>query len=232
MKPLKGGRLEPYRQKRDFEVTPEPTESRTTAEGNSFVIQNHAATRLHWDFRLEMGGVHRSWAVTKVPTLDPSVKRLAVHTEDHPISYGDFEGTIPAGQYGAGTVIIWDRGTWAPMGDVEAGYHKGSLKFRLVGKKLKGGFALVRLRDKLPKDGGKNWLLIKEKDEYAQPGSGDALAAQNKSVVSGQFEGRALYAAKNMATQLASGGHYGDLLPGQLLFLFDLGRHPAPLFRA
>ena len=185
VKPLKGGRLEPYRQKRDFEVTPEPTESRTTAEGNSFVIQNHAATRLHWDFRLEMGGVHRSWAVTKVPTLDPSVKRLAVHTEDHPISYGDFEGTIPAGQYGAGTVIIWDRGTWAPMGDVEAGYHKGSLKFRLVGKKLKGGFALVHLRDKLPKDGGKNWLLIKEKDEYAQPGSGDALAAQNKSVVSG-----------------------------------------------
>jgi bifunctional non-homologous end joining protein LigD len=185
IRPLKGGRLEPYRAKRDLEVTPEPTESRATPEGNSFVIQNHAATRLHWDFRLEMGGVHRSWAVTKVPTLDPSVKRLAVHTEDHPTSYGDFEGTIPAGQYGAGTVIIWDRGTWAPMGDIEADYHKGSFKFRLAGTKLKGGFALVRLRDKAPKDHGKNWLLIKEKDEYARPGSGDALAEQNKSVVSG-----------------------------------------------
>ena len=185
VRPLKGGRLEPYRQKRDFEVTPEPTESTPTPKGNAFVVHKHAATRLHYDLRIEIDGVYQSWAVTKAPTFDPAVKRLAVHVEDHPISYGDFEGTIPENQYGAGTVIIWDRGSWAPMGDAEALLKKGELKFRLFGQKLKGGFALIRLRDKTPRDGGRNWLLIKEKDEYAQPGSGDSLAEQDRSVVSG-----------------------------------------------
>ena len=109
--PLKGCRLEPYRRKQNFEITQEPTASEPTPRGDSFVIQKHAATRLHYDLRLEIGGIHRSWAVTKVPSLDPAVKRLAVHVEDHPISYGDFEGTIPGGQYGAGTVILWDPGT-------------------------------------------------------------------------------------------------------------------------
>lgn len=181
VRPLKGGRLEPYVGKRNFAVTPEPLASAPSTGGDLFVIQKHAATRLHYDLRLEMGGVLRSWAVTKGPSLDPAEKRLAVAVEDHPVSYGSFEGTIPGGQYGAGSVIIWDTGTWAPMGDLETGLRTGNLKFRLSGHKLKGGFALVRLRGQ-----DKNWLLIKENDSYAEPGSGDAIAARvPASVISG-----------------------------------------------
>ena len=163
-RPLKKGRLEHYVAKRDFDRTPEPQRSDPTATGDMFVVQKHNATQLHYDFRLEIGGVLKSWAVSKGPSLDPRVKRLAVHVEDHPISYGGFEGTIPAGQYGAGEVIVWDTGTWAPMVDVEQGLAKGDLKIRLVGEKLRGGWALVRI-----KGDEKNWLLIKERDTYSVP---------------------------------------------------------------
>ena len=171
----------PYLEKRDFAVTPEPLASRPSAGGDLFVVQQHAATRLHYDFRLEMGGALRSWAVTRGPSLDPGERRLAVSTEDHPVSYGEFEGSIPSGQYGAGTVIVWDTGTWAPMGDIEAGLAKGDLKFRLDGRKMKGGWALVRIKNE-----EKNWLLIKETDSYAEKGSGDAIVHDHPaSVLSG-----------------------------------------------
>jgi bifunctional non-homologous end joining protein LigD len=134
--------LEEYRRKRDFEKTPEPPPSRVKArgEGLSYLIQKHDATRLHYDFRLELDGVLLSWAVTKGPSLNPADKRLAVRTEDHPLSYGTFEGTIPKGQYGGGTVMMWDEGTWEPKGDPRAGLKKGHLSFTLHGKRLKGGW--------------------------------------------------------------------------------------------
>jgi bifunctional non-homologous end joining protein LigD len=157
-----------YRRKRDFARTPEPRgRPRRTAPRRSFVIQRHAASRLHYDFRLELDGVLKSWAVPKQPAAVPGQKRLAVHVEDHPIEYGGFQGEIPEGHYGAGTVAIWDRGWWEPAGDPRAAYHKGSLKFTLHGRKLRGGWALVRMRDR---DGGRkdNWLLIKERDAPAR----------------------------------------------------------------
>ncbi|MFL6234117.1 MAG: DNA ligase D [Thermoanaerobaculia bacterium] len=171
--------LQEYKKKRNFRATPEPEGKVKKNAGNSFVIQKHAATRLHYDFRLEMEGVLRSWAVPKGPSLDPGEKRLAVHVEDHPIDYGDFEGIIPKGQYGGGTVLLWDRGTWTPDGDPIASYKKGSLKFRLDGEKLHGRWALVRMGGRnQQEEGHENWLLIKEKDETAVPGSGDALVEQ------------------------------------------------------
>ena len=138
-------------------------------------MQKHAARRLHYDFRLELDGVLKSWAVTKGPSLDPADKRLAVHVEDHPLAYGNFEGTIPAGQYGAGTVMVWDRGAWEPVGDPRKGLAEGKLKFVLHGQHLKGGWTLVRMRGRAQEEGRDNWLLIKERDEYARPGEGDAL---------------------------------------------------------
>ncbi|HEX3862726.1 MAG TPA: DNA ligase D [Stellaceae bacterium] len=187
--------LEEYQRKRDFGKTPEPagaaSRRKRPAVALSFVVQKHAATRLHYDFRLELGGVLLSWAVPKGPSLDPGEKRLAVHVEDHPIEYGGFEGVIPKGQYGGGTVLLWDRGTWTPLEpDPDATYRKGSLKFRLDGEKLRGNWALVRMGGKAaPKKPGdhENWLLIKERDEIAEPDSGSALVDDNPlSVATGR----------------------------------------------
>jgi bifunctional non-homologous end joining protein LigD len=175
--------LEKYRRKRDFKKTPEPAGRPHAKGGNSFVIQKHAARRLHYDFRLEMDGVLRSWAVPKGPSLDPGEKRLAVHVEDHPIEYGGFEGTIPAGQYGGGTVLLWDRGTWHPEGDPLAGYRKGHLRFRLAGEKLHGGWNLVRMHGERAGEDKENWLLIKENDEAARPGSADAIVRERPESV-------------------------------------------------
>jgi bifunctional non-homologous end joining protein LigD len=184
--------LETYRAKRDFDVTAEPRGrvARGKPKALSFVIQRHAATRLHYDFRLELDGVLKSWAVTKVPSLDPGTKRLAVEVEDHPLDYGSFEGTIPQGQYGGGTVQLWDYGTWIPQSDDPRGdLAKGHLKFILNGKRLNGGWALIRMHDAAAKPGRRvrhNWLLIKEKDDWAQPGEPDVLLAEDTSVTTGR----------------------------------------------
>lgn len=158
--------LQEYKRKRDFTKTPEPKPGRLhkKAEALSYLVQKHDATRLHYDFRLEWQGVLLSWAVTKGPSLNPADKRLAVRTEDHPLDYGSFEGTIPQGQYGGGTVMLWDNGTWEPKGDVNAGLKKGHLSFTLHGQRLKGDWDLIRMRGD---DKRENWLLIKEKDEEA-----------------------------------------------------------------
>jgi bifunctional non-homologous end joining protein LigD len=176
-----------YRKKRDFSKTAEPPgKARIAASPNRrFVIQKHDATRLHYDLRLEFDGVFKSWAVTRGPSLDPGEKRLAVEVEDHPLDYGDFEGTIPKGQYGGGTVEIWDRGYW--LGDNPAkGLAKGDLKFALLGEKLKGEWVLVRMKH--DRTGGKrtNWLLIKHRDEYAKTGDADHVLDDDKSVASGR----------------------------------------------
>jgi bifunctional non-homologous end joining protein LigD len=178
--------LNRYWQKRDFGVTPEPR-GKTVRPGKSlsFVIQKHAATRLHYDFRLELDGTLKSWAVPKGPSLDPHDKRMAVHVEDHPLSYGSFEGVIPPGQYGAGTVIVWDHGTWEPIGDPSAGYRAGKLKFRLHGEKLEGAWTLVRMHGH-QNEKQEPWLLIKERDEAARPASEFSVVDEMPhSVVSG-----------------------------------------------
>src|SRR5689334_21059390 len=136
--------LSEYQRKRRFNRTPEPAGKLGSAEGRSFVIQKHDARHLHYDFRLELDGVLKSWAVPKGPSLDPTIKRLAMHVEDHPIEYGSFEGIIPQGEYGGGTVMLWDKGTWAPLGDPPKDYEKGRLKFKLNGQKLRGNWMLVR----------------------------------------------------------------------------------------
>lgn len=178
--------LTDYRRKRHFERTPEPRGAVVNQAKWSYVIQKHAATRLHYDFRLELGGVLKSWAVPKGPCLDPAIKRLAVEVEDHPVDYGDFEGTIPQGQYGGGTVMVWDTGTWEPVGDPEAGYRQGKLKFQLHGKKLSGGWMLVRSRSRRDAS-STEWLLMKERDEEAQPLSeGDVLVDAPLSAASGR----------------------------------------------
>jgi bifunctional non-homologous end joining protein LigD len=184
--------LETYRAKRDFTVTSEPRGKVAPRKAKQlrFVIQRHAATRLHYDFRLELDGVYKSWAVTKVPSLDPAVKRLAVEVEDHPIEYGTFEGIIPEGQYGAGTVQLWDTGTWRPKGDNPSrDLEKGHLSLELSGKRLLGGWALIRMRDeprRLSKNVRHNWLLIKERDEFSRPGNPDGLAGEETSVKTGR----------------------------------------------
>ena len=179
--------LSTYRKKRDFEKTAEPSGDKAVAPSRQrrFVIQKHDATRLHYDFRLEFDGVFKSWAVTRGPSLDPHDKRLAVEVEDHPLDYGDFEGTIPKGQYGGGTVQLWDRGYWE-SDNPEKGFAKGDLKFILHGGKLHGSWVLVRMRN--DRTGGKrtNWLLIKHRDEYArEDGAGDLLE-EDRSVASGR----------------------------------------------
>lgn len=175
--PSPDGQLAEYHRKRDFSVTAEPKGGGAPVmEQLAFVVQKHAATRLHYDLRLELDGVMKSWAVPKGPSMDPSVKRLAMEVEDHPIEYNTFEGTIPKGQYGGGTVMLWDRGIYtygdtdlAPVAGLRRGYAKGDLKFVLLGNRLKGSFVLVRTKRG---DRGKNeWLLIKHRDEYAEPDS-------------------------------------------------------------
>ncbi|HEY4082677.1 MAG TPA: DNA ligase D [Burkholderiaceae bacterium] len=179
-------RLQDYRRKRNFDLTSEPSGKEDAAgrkaKALSFVIQKHAARALHYDFRLELDGSLKSWAVPKGPSLDPQDKRMAVHVEDHPLSYASFEGTIPAGQYGAGTVIVWDRGTWLPIGDPHAGYKAGKLKFELHGEKLQGHWTLVRMRGR-GTEKQEPWLLIKERDKEARPASEfNVVEAQPDSV--------------------------------------------------
>ena len=182
--------LTTYRAKRDFSQTDEPSGDKSVAPAKQlrFVIQRHDATRLHYDFRLELDGVFKSWAVTKGPSVDPTVKRLAVQTEDHPLDYGDFEGTIPEGQYGGGTVQLWDRGYWTPVGDPHEGLKRGDLKFILDGERLQGSWVLVRMRWDRKGSGKKtNWLLIKHRDEAAHEGDDDSILQDNEtSVASGR----------------------------------------------
>ena len=172
------GRLAEYNRRRRFGVTPEPAGKvgRAQKAELEFVVQKHRASRLHYDFRLEHDGVMLSWAVPKGPSLDPSIRRFAMQTEDHPIDYNQFEGVIPEGEYGAGTVMIWDRGTWEPeVEDVDRALAKGDLKFTLHGKKLRGSWVLVRMRER-------QWLLIKHRDKIAS--TVDITAAKPRSVVS------------------------------------------------
>jgi len=182
-----------YRQKRDFSKTPEPDGITGNITGHRYLIQKHAATHLHYDFRLELEGVLKSWAVTRGPSLDPHDKRLAVEVEDHPISYGSFEGIIPKGQYGGGTVMLWDEGSWEPIGDPREGLKKGKLEFKLHGKRLTGEWTLVRMREPekendKEKDGGRhNWLLIKYNDDAACASDNDKLLTKNAtSIISGR----------------------------------------------
>ncbi len=191
--------LQKYWQKRNFKSTPEPRGVvEAPGEALSFVVQRHAARRLHYDFRLELDGVLKSWAIPKGPNFDPAEKRLAVHVEDHPLGYASFEGDIPAGEYGGGHVIVWDRGTWRPVGDPHEGLRKGNLKFELEGEKLSGRWALVRMHTR---DGSKeNWLLIKERDEYARSGEqAEITALEPDSVLSGMQGKRRRLAGKKSA---------------------------------
>ncbi len=180
--------LERYAEKRDFAKTPEPGPSAGTDGKHElrYVIQKHAASRLHYDFRLELDGVLLSWAVPKGPSLDPKDKRLAVHVEDHPLDYADFEGVIPKGEYGGGSVIVWDTGTWEPAGDPHAAMEKGDFKFRLHGRKLRGGWVLVKLKPR-GNEKGDNWLLIKERDDKVRSSDEyDVIAEEPRSALTGR----------------------------------------------
>jgi bifunctional non-homologous end joining protein LigD len=184
-------KLSEYRRKRDFSKTAEPRGGKAAAgPALAFVIQKHAARALHFDLRLELDGVMKSWAVPKGPSLDPSVKRLAMQVEDHPIEYNAFEGTIPQGEYGGGTVMLWDRGTYAywdkdpdPVEQLREGYRRGDFKFELKGKRLKGSWVLVRIKRGDPEK--PQWLLIKHQDKFARPGS-DIVAEETTSVTTGR----------------------------------------------
>lgn len=179
--------LEEYAAKRRFEKTPEPPPGELNSKpgSNYFCVQRHDATRLHYDFRLEMDGVLKSWAVPKGPTLDPGLRHFAAHVEDHPLGYGDFEGTIPAGNYGAGSVMLWDCGTFELLGGVNGAEQmaRGDVKFRLHGEKLKGDFAIVHMKGR---GKGNDWLMIKKRDEFAVPGWD--VEAHAYSVLSGRTQ--------------------------------------------
>ncbi|MBV8939711.1 MAG: DNA ligase D [Alphaproteobacteria bacterium] len=181
-------KLAGYRAKRDFSKTAEPPGiPKTSGKKLIYMIQKHAASRLHYDFRLEWEGVLLSWAVTKGPSLDPAERRLAVHVEDHPVAYATFEGTIPKGQYGGGTVMLWDRGSWEPLEDMQKSYKKGHMRFLLHGERLKGEWHLVRMAPRGNEKGKDNWLLIKSNDEEAKPGKGDHAVTQYlTSIASGR----------------------------------------------
>lgn len=185
------GKLAKYRSKRDFTRTAEPSGEAAASASTRlrYVLQKHAATRLHYDLRLELDGVFKSWAVTRGPSLDPQDKRLAVEVEDHPLDYGAFEGTIPKGQYGGGTVQLWDRGFWTPEGNrsPQEALAAGDLKFQLHGERLRGSWVLVRMnrdRDRRRRGAGgggrANWLLIKHHDQHARPGHGEACATTSR----------------------------------------------------
>ena len=184
------GSLARYRERRDFSQTAEPRGEHRVAPATRlrFVIQKHAARRLHYDLRLELNGVFKSWAVTRGPSIDPADKRLAVEVEDHPLDYGDFEGTIAQGQYGGGTVQLWDRGFWTPLGskDPQAALEAGELKFSLHGERLQGDWVLVRFRGERSAGSRRNWLLIKHRDAAARPGAAQALLDLDRSVASGR----------------------------------------------
>jgi bifunctional non-homologous end joining protein LigD len=185
-----GESLKKYRSKRNFDITTEPSgEERTQASSKkalAYVIQKHQASHLHYDFRLEWNGVLLSWAIPKGPSLDPSVKRLAAAVEDHPLAYGTFEGVIPEGEYGGGTVMLWDHGTWTPEDpDVDAALRKGELKFSLNGKKLKGSWVLIRTKGGFGGSRKPQWLLIKHRDRYAS--TEDVLAKKPRSVSSNRL---------------------------------------------
>ncbi len=177
--------LREYHAKRDFRRTREPQGSTKSRRGWLYVIQKHDASRLHYDFRLQLGSVLLSWAVPKGPSLDPTIKRLAMHVEDHPVDYGGFEGIIPAGEYGGGTVMLWDRGHWEPEGDPAEGYRQGKLKFRLFGKKLQGDWHLIRTGGH--RAGERAWLLFKVKDKFARrENSYDVTEEEPDSVKTGR----------------------------------------------
>jgi bifunctional non-homologous end joining protein LigD len=187
------GKLGEYRRKRDFTRTREPEGGgRRKSSKLAYVIQKHAASRLHFDLRLELDGVMKSWAVPKGPSLDPSVKRLAIHVEDHPIEYNEFEGSIPEGEYGGGTVMVWDKGTYTAAADeddpeeaLRKGYRKGDFKFVLRGKRLKGSWVLVRTRGWGDRNRQGQWLLIKHRDDEADPDT-DPVAEYLTSAKSGR----------------------------------------------
>jgi bifunctional non-homologous end joining protein LigD len=202
--------LEDYRKKRDFSKTPEPPGEARSPGGSSYCIQKHAASRLHYDFRLELDGVLLSWAVPKGPSFDPRDKRLAMRVEDHPVAYGSFEGVIPEGEYGAGAVVLWDRGTWTPAVDPSLALRKGELKFQLHGEKLVGRWALVRIKG----DDPKAWLLVKDKDEHARSSAElDVVSARPESVLSGR--GLAEVAAeRDRLWHSRSVGASGEVEPG------------------
>ena len=177
--------LKKYRSKRNFDITSEPEGGKlpigSSKKALAYLIQKHQATNLHYDFRLEWNGVLLSWAIPKGPSLDPSVKRLAAAVEDHPLEYGGFEGVIPEGEYGGGTVMLWDRGTWTPESpDVDAALRKGELKFTLHGKKLKGSWVLIRTKGGFGGSKKPQWLLIKHRDQYAS--TEDVLTEQPRSI--------------------------------------------------
>ena len=182
--------LNEYRKKRDFKISPEPSGEKAAPKAPKssliYVVQKHRASQLHYDFRLEYNGTLLSWAIPKGPSLDPSVKRLAMQVEDHPIEYANFEGVIPEGEYGGGTVMIWDQGTWTPESpDVAAALEKGDLKFTLHGKKLKGSWVLVRTRG-YGSSSKTSWLLIKHRDEFASS-KVDVVQEMPRSVVSNRL---------------------------------------------
>ncbi|WP_332657019.1 DNA ligase D [Brevundimonas sp.] len=206
------GELETYRTKRNFGDTPEPQgrKGRARKAGLTYLIQRHAATRLHYDFRIEVDGVLKSWAVTKAPSRDTAVKRLAVEVEDHPLDYGTFEGTIPAGNYGAGTVQLWDRGTWEPQEeDLTDAFKRGNVKMIVHGERLQGKWALIRMKTDRGKPSKRNnWLLIKEKDEFAVPGEGDANMEIDASIATGRSlaeiaEGKKQWGSSKKTTRAA-----------------------------
>ncbi len=218
--------LDVYRKKRRFGVTSEPRGRVARDKGNTFVIQKHAATRLHYDLRLELDGVMKSWAVTRGPSLVPGDKRLAVEVEDHPIDYNAFEGTIPKGEYGGGTVMIWDRGTWAPEQDPHYGLKKGHLDFTLNGEKLGGHWHLVRLRGR-PGEKRNNWLLIKATDDVARsPDDPDILEEMPDSVISGRTieeiaagkgRQRVWHSSKSVGENVKAGATRGGKRPAKAL---------------